>query len=132
MSLTEVEHAAAIRAYLDTALVGATVSWHAYDYDDVPDQLPANYAVISVTRRYADDFRFSYGRRLVGYRLSTLAVGITIDSTRWVRDRMTTALADRPLTLNGQPTTPVRFESENPIEWDDGRYSGSTFWTYAL
>jgi len=132
MALSEVEHAAAIRTLLDAALVGATQSWHAYDYDDVPDDLPSNYAVVTVTRRYADDFRFNYARVLVGYRLTTLAVGLTVDSTRWVRDRIAVALNDKPLTLNDQPTTPVRFETENPIEWDDGRYSGATSWTYAL
>ena len=132
MPLSEVDHAAAIRAYLDTALAGATQQWHAYDYDDVPDILPTIYAVISVTRRFADDFRFSYARNLVGYRLTTLAVGTTVDSTRWVRDRISAALTDTPLDLNGQPTTPVRFELENPIAWDDGRYSGMTTWIYAL
>lgn len=125
---TEVAHAAAVIALLDDAL-GV---WSAYDYDDVPLTLPNLYAVLTVTRRFGDDFRFSYGRLLTGYRLTTTAVGRTVDEARWVRDRIAATLSDQPLTIGGATSTPARFEVETAIGFDDNRYSGTTTWTYAL
>lgn len=125
---TEVEHAAAWRAALETPLG----KWSAYDYDDVPAALPNLYALVTVSRRFGDDLRLSGGRRLVGYRATTLAVGRTVDEARWVRDRIEEAVADQRITVDGVETTLIRFESENPPEPDDGRYSGVTTWTYAL
>lgn len=122
----------AVRSVIDGGLVGSTTSWHAFDYDDVPDPLPANYVLVTLTRRFGDDFRFSFGRQLVGYRLTTLAVGQTVDQARWVRQRVSATLADTSFTLAGQATTYFRFEVEDPIVYDDGRYSGMTTWTFAL
>lgn len=128
MPADESTQATAIRAALEDALG----KWSAYDYDDVPTDLPGMYALVTVTRRSGDDFRFSYGRQLVGYRLTTLAVGRTVDEARWVRARVSDTLSDRAVTIGDVPTTPLRFEVENPIEFDDNRYSGMTTWTYAL
>lgn len=132
MAADESTQAVAIRSALDAALAGSSVQWHAYDFDDVPPDLPSNYAVISVTRRFGDDFRFSYGRQLVGYRLTTTEVGQTVDQARWVRARIAGALSDQPITVDGAVTTPFRFESQTAIDTDDGMWSGVTSWTYAL
>lgn len=129
---SESAQVADIRAAIDAQLAGVSQQWHAYDYDDVPGELPANYVLVTLTRRFGDDLRFSAGRQLVGYRLTTLVVGQTVDQTRWVRERVYRGLSDQSLTLDGTPTTFVRFESESAIAYDDGRYSGQTIWTYAL
>lgn len=124
----EVAHAAAIRDALDAPLG----KWSAYDYDDVPDVLPGLYALVTVSKRFGAPIYMCGGKAQHGYRLTTLAVGRTIDEARWVRDRIADALEDKPLTIDGDTTTRVRLESEQPIEPDDGRYSGLTSWTYAL
>lgn len=124
----EVEHAEFWRDALDLSLG----KWAAYDYDDVPDPAPNLYALLTVSKRFGNDFRVSGGRARQGYRLTTLAVGRTVDEARWVRDRVAEAIADRTFTLDGKQTTFVRLETEESIEFDDGRYSGLTAWVYAV
>ena len=124
----EVEHAAAIRAALEVPL-GV---WSAYDYDDVPDVLPNLYVLITVSRRFGGQPRMCGGRTVHGWRLTTLAVGRTTDEARFIRDATSVALADRTVTVGGVVSTPIRFETEQPIAPDGGRQSGLTAWTYAL
>lgn len=126
--VSEVEHAAAVRGALEDALG----KWSAYDYDDVPDDLPNMYALVSLSKRFGAPVYMCGGKAMTGYRLTTLAVGRTVDEARWVRDRVAGAVEDRTLDLAGRTSTAVRLESEQPIEPDDGRYSGLTSWTYAL
>ena len=124
----EVEHAAAIRAALETPL-GV---WSAYDYDDVPAVLPHLYVLVTVSRRFGGQPRMCGGRSLRGWRLTTLAVGRTTDEARFIRDATAGALADKTVTVGGVVSTPIRFETEQPVAPDDGRQSGLTAWTYAL
>jgi hypothetical protein len=126
--LTETAHVAAIRDTLTDALG----QWSAYDYDDVPDKLPALYALVTVTKRAGAPVYMCGGKATTGYRLTTLAVGRTVDEARWVRDIIAATIEDQALDVAGTPSTRVRLESEQPIEPDDGRYSGLTTWTYAL
>lgn len=126
--LTETEHVAAIRDTLTDALG----QWSAYDYDDVPDKLPGLYALVTVTKRAGAPVYMCGGKAATGYRLTTLAVGRTVDEARWVRDIIAATFEDRITDVAGYETTRVRLESEQPIEPDDGRYSGLTSWTYAL
>lgn len=125
---TEIEHAEAIRAALEVPLG----KWSAYDYDDVPETLPNLYALVTVSKRFGAPIYFSGGKSVHGYRLTTLAVGRSVDEAREVRDRITGAVEDQKITIAGQATTRVRMETEQAIEPDDGRYSGLTTWTYAL
>lgn len=125
---TETEQSAAIRAALEVPLG----KWSAYDYDDVPTTLPNLYALTTVSKRAGAPIYFSGGKAVHGYRLTTLAVGRTIEEARWVRDHIAGAIEDRAFTIGGRVTTRVRLETEQPIEPDDGRYSGLTSWTYAL
>lgn len=126
--LTESEHVAAIRDALEDALG----KWSAYDYDDVPEKLPAMYALVTVSKRVGAPVYMCGGKATSGYRLTTLAVGRSVDEARWVRDIIAATFEDRIVNLAGYSSTRVRLESEQPIEPDDGRYSGLTSWTYAL
>lgn len=122
----EVEHAAHWRTVLDVALG----KWSAYDYDDVPDPLPNLYGLITLSQRAGETSRASGQRLQVGYRLTLLAVGRSIDEARWVRDQAHDALTDRGFIVAGRPTSLLRVETEVPIEPDEGRFSGFTAWTY--
>lgn len=117
-------HAAAWRTALETPLGACS----AYDYDDVPAVLPNVYVLVTVSRRFGGVARNSGRRPLQGWRLTTLAVGKTVDEARWAREKVFTALNEtRNATLG---TTLVEFETETPIERDGDRYSGLTSWTY--
>jgi hypothetical protein len=117
-------HAAAWIAALDTPLG----QWAAYDYDSVPATLPSIYVLITATRRFGGEPRNHGKRPMSGWRLTTLAVGRTMDEARWAREKVHTLAETRNATLG---STLLLFESENPIEADDDRYSGVTVWTYA-
>jgi hypothetical protein len=125
---TETGHAEAIRSALEVPLG----KWSAYDYDDVPEVLPNLYALVTVSKRFGAPIGFAGGKPVNGYRLTTLAVGRTVEEARWIRDLVAGAIEDQKLTIDGLSTTRVRLETEQPIEPDDGRYSGLTAWTYAL
>ena len=131
---TEVEQAAAIRALL-AAPLGTPASdpgRGVFDYDDAPATLPKLYARVTVSKRAGAPVYMSGGKAMRGYRLTTLAVGTTVDEARWVRDKIAATIEDRPVVIAGRETTRLRMETEQPIEPDDGRYSGLTTWTYAL
>lgn len=120
-------HAEALKARLDPALG----QWAAYDYDEVPDALPNIFAALTVAQRVGSPVRMCGGRPLYGWRITTRVVGRTVDEARWAREKIAAEIQDRKLTIDGVESTPVRFETEDQIEPDDGRYSGLTTWTYA-
>lgn len=138
--LDERQHAATVKAAV-TALLG---SWSAYDYDEVPgsalnaseaarnQRTPAIYVLVSVERRPNLNRRASGHTVTSGWRLTVRAVGTTVDEARWALSKATAALNERSLTIAGRPTTLLQFESGTAPEPDDGRYSASATWTYAL
>lgn len=122
--MSERTHAAAWR----TAIGAVTGDLVAYDYDDVPAPLPSVYALVTVSRRFGGEPRNHGKRPMIGWRLTTLAVGGTIDEARWAREKVHTLNETRNSTL---ASTLLTFESETEIEKDGDRYSGITVWTYA-
>jgi hypothetical protein len=44
--------------------------------------------------------------------------------------KVAVALNEKALTIGGDVTTPVQFESDQAPEWDDGRYSALALYTY--
>jgi hypothetical protein len=107
--------------------------WQAFDVDDpeLTGDLPAIYVTVLIERRYGGRPGMSGAVRGVGWRITTRAVGTTIGEARWARVRIHRALEGRRLDVAGEFTTQIRFETERPIGEDDGRYAGSTEWTYA-
>lgn len=126
--MNEREHAKAWR----TLIGGNLGSGGAYDYDDAPAALPGVYVLVTVSRRYAEPAYASGLRGTTPVRLTTLAVGRTVDEARWARQRVAAVVDESQTTVDGLVTTPVQFETETPIEPDDGRYSGLTAWTYTV
>lgn len=122
---TEEQHAAAVVAALNSA--GA----HAYDYDDVPASPPDFYTQVAVSRRFGGTRRGSGEPVGQFYRILERAVANTVSNARNLRAK-TDALEGTVLTIGGQTTTPIEFESAQPIGPDDGWFSGARTWTYAL
>lgn len=123
--MSEIDQAREIREHLEAPLG----SWSAYDYDDVPATLPPIYAQVTVSRRFGGEPRGCGRRPIVGWRLTTLAVGRTVDEARQARDWIHAALNEQRIASLG--TSLIELESETAIQSDDGRYSGVTNWTYS-
>ena len=127
-------HAAAFIARLNAALgaPAADPTRGAFDYDDVPDVLPKIYATVTVSQRGGAPIRMCGGQPMYGWRATTRVVGRTVDEARAAREWIEAEIRNKPLVVDGRESTDVRFETEDVIEPDDGRYSGLTTWTYAL
>lgn len=127
-------HAAAVRTAITAALAP---SWTAYDYGKVPGAdgntgtLPNIFCLVSVERRFNSNLRLSAQAGTGGWRVSVRCLGRTVDEARWAMDRVTRALNEARLLIDGRATTPIQFESDQAPAFDDGRYSGLSSWTYA-
>ena len=138
IAVDERAHRAAIKAAIEVSIS----PWFAYGYDDVPGlrgadgkvnaaEQPPIYVLLSVERRFADvNIRAGAARGVNAVRLSTRVVGRTEDEAAWARKKVSEALEENILTISSIETTPFWFENEEPIQFDDGRYSGLTRWTY--
>ena len=126
----EQTHAAAVVARLNAVLPAAV---RAYDADDVPATKPTSYVEVSVTRRFGGNRRSSANTATGGWRITTRAVDHTsIANARLTANTTRTALEFFRLSVGGKTSTPVQFETADPVAPDDGWWSGLTAWTYAL
>lgn len=125
-------HATAVKAALDAALGAGK----ALDYDEVPGtngnagKLPNIYVAVSIERRGGARVRATATTGRTGWRVAARCVGRTVDECRWALFKVATALNETQLTIDGLPTTPVQFETDQAPEWDDGRYSALALYTY--
>lgn len=128
MTSTEEQHATAIKAAL-TAQTAAP-----YDLDDLKalSSPPASYVEVTVSRRAGAPLRNPGSTGRTGWRITTRSVAKTVSNAREMRKRTATALLYARLTVDGDKTTPIQFEGEEPIGDDDGWYSGLSTWTYAI
>jgi hypothetical protein len=128
VTATEEQHAAAIIAAL-TATSAAP-----YDLDDAKalTTIPNGYTEVMVSPRGGAPLRSpgSTGRR--GWRIATRQVGTTVSNAREMRKRTHEALEFVRLTVGGDQTTPIQFDSAEQIGEDDGYWSGLETWTYVL
>lgn len=121
-------HRDAIKLLLPDAFDFGTVP----GLDGNPGTTPDMHQLISITRRQAEVRRGGRSGRS-GWRLEVVHVGRTPDEARHGRNAATIALEERRLTIGGEISTPVQFESDDPIERDkDGWFSARSYWTYAL
>lgn len=104
----------------------------AYDSDALKElpTLPANYNEVTVERRFGGQARAVGSTTRRGWRITVRSVGIVIDNAREMR-RLADVEGAR-LVVDGKTSTPIQFESADPIGEDDGRWSGLTTYTYAI
>jgi hypothetical protein len=121
-------HATAIR----TALNASITPDLAYDADDLPAIRPNRYVEVYLARRFIPANRNGTSG-ITGWRLLARTVDKTsVDNAQLLQSKVNTALNEQSLVIGSGSTTPIQFESEEPIGPDDGWYSGSTAWTYVL
>lgn len=108
-----------------------------YEYGEVPGStgvagtLPNIFILVSLERRNNPNLRLTAQAGTTGWRISLRAVGRTVDEARWAMYRVAFALNEQRLTIAGTPSTPIQFESDSAPESDDGRFSGTAFYTFA-
>lgn len=126
----EETHAAAVLAVLNAGLPSSV---RAYDFDELPATRPVDYVEVTVSRR-AGALNRSTGRtETSGWRVTTRAVSqVGVSNARVTRNKVRVALEFARLSVGGKTSTPVQFETSDPVESDDGWWSGLTVWTYAL
>lgn len=102
-----------------------------YDLGDIPATPPERYTEVTVTRRFGGEQRFSGLRDGQLFRITARQVAKVYQNAQNLRAK-SAAIEGVTLTVGGQTTTPIEFESADPIGTDDGWYSGLETWTYAL
>lgn len=135
MSLDERHHAATLAAAI-TAQLGP---WAVYEYGEVPGldgnggDVPAIYVLMQVERRGGVvPLRGTAQAGRSAWRASIRAVGRTVDECRWALLRITTALNEQTLAVDGEPTSPIQLESTDSPAPDDGVTSALSRWTYTV
>ena len=126
MSGTEEEQAAAVIAALNAA--GA----FAFDVDEMPGKLPAQFTQVTISQRFGGNPRQTTRSGVTGWRITTRQVGKSVSNARELRKRTHQALEQAVLAVAGETSTPVAFETADPIGADDGWYSGLETWTYVI
>lgn len=130
-------HATAIRTALDAQLD----PWLAFDYGEVPGSegvggtMPRIFAVVGVERMYLPPRRMPAKSGVTGWRASVRVVARTVNEARWAMFQVATALNEVQLEVGSDLalTTPIQPEDgERAPAPDDGRFSATSFWTYAL
>lgn len=96
-----------------------------------PGTLPARYTEVSVMRRFGGNPRSTSQSGVEGYRITTRAVADSAANARNLRTKQHEALEELVLSVDGQFTSPIKFEGAEPIAPDEGEFSGLTTWTYS-
>jgi hypothetical protein len=129
--VSESSHLAAVRAALDSAGAAPHDIGRVPGASGNPGQVPQWYTETSVVRRFGGNPRVDSRSSVQGYRITTRAVANSAANARNIRAKQHAALEDVALTVDGEQTTPIKFESADPIASDEGMFSGLTTWTYA-
>lgn len=127
VTATESDHTTAVLAVMET---GGAVPYTVQDANRVV-VLPPGYNVITLEPRAGGTFRQARSTRR-GYRLAVESRGQTYDQAQAMREAADRALRGVELVIDGLPTTPLVFESGQPIDEDTrpGWYSGLLLLTY--
>jgi hypothetical protein len=127
-------HATAIKAAIDAAL---PTTVNVYDYSTVPGTngntgtIPAQFVIVALERRYNPNLRTTAQAGSTGWRISARAVATSVTNAGLLLAAVSTALNEQRLTIDGETTTPIQFESDQAPEFDSGKYAGLSLWTYA-
>lgn len=112
----------------------------AYRFGEVPgadgngddDDLPDRYAVVDVQRRPYTPQSMAAHPDVSGWAVSVVGVGREVDEAAWVLDRIAHALEDSVITLDGETSTPLTFDTSGPITRDGRVFEGLITFTYVL
>ena len=124
----------AIATAIKTALNTALAPYVAYDFDDLHNLAtkPKQYVEVALIRRYSETSRLCGDKPLNHWRFTTRAVADTVTNARTLLDETTAVLKSVSLPVGADATTPIQFETEDPIRWDEVAWTGLTAWTFAI
>lgn len=106
--------------------------WNAFNYGEVPEPLPFIFALVSIERRYIPGRRTTGQAGRSSWRVAVRSVGRTADECRWATAKVSEALDEAILTVDGYGSTRLSHESTSDASADDGRFSATSFYTYTL
>lgn len=131
MTVTVAEQYTAILAQLNATLPATRKAYRIGDPAIIVDD-PDSYTEVSLWRRPGGLARLDavYDSDLM--RVKTRYVAKSANNASAQQTKTRAALEYASLSIGGTTTTPVQFETEDPIMPDDGWFSGWTDWTYAL
>lgn len=122
---------AAVLAALNAPLSALTAPWTAYDLDKLPQTRPDTYVGVSVYRRYGEAARMPGKQSRIGWATTVQLVSKSGSNARLLHKIVTETLEDARLSVNGVLTSPICFETEDPIaEEDDVWNVGTLLWHY--
>ena len=126
---TESQVVAAVLAAVNAALP-ATV--RAYEPSKVPGSRPAEFVQVTVVRRSGGTARA--GRRSTrGWAVYFMAASRTSEANARNSLRLAgDALENRALIVGDESSTPVEFNTARPVSPDDGWFSGSSVYHFAI
>lgn len=127
--MTAQANATALLTVLTTALAPRKV----YELHQVPSTRPPNYVELSLSRRFGGEFKQSGDVGTTGYRVTLRAVAqVSVMAAREDLEKCRAALEFTSLAVGGSTTTPIQFETEDPVAADDGWFSGLMSFTYVI
>lgn len=128
--------AAAHLAAIKSLVAAQHPAMQVYDYGTVPGgnqatgAMPTNFVLVSVERRLTDVQILSGDGALGGWRITTRAVSKILANAQKDADRIHAALDGNRLTVSGEHSNPVQFESDTAPRWDDGYFVADAIYTY--
>lgn len=130
MTATEQQIATALLAVVNAAL---PADKKCYELNEVPSPRPADYVEMTLSRTFGGEFRACGGVGVTSYRVTFR--GISQTTVKNVRNRLETCrsvLESAQVVVDSDSTTPIRFETEDPVAADDGWFSGLHSYTFAI
>jgi hypothetical protein len=120
------------------AVFAALVATDARPYDYGMTVSDANYNLVTVSPRFGGELRVGGVGGTRAVRVTVLSVGKTAENVNEMRRRADLALREQTLTVAGFPSSPIQFETGDPVG-PDGDLAGAgawfsaiTSWTYAV
>ena len=126
---TEQQVVTEVLALINEQLTGDT---NAFEPDEVPSPRPAEHVVVTVARRSGGSPRA--GRyATTGWSAYVMAASQTAaQNARASLQESREALEGVVVTVDGEQSTPIRFDSARAVGPDDGWFSGVNVYTFAL
>lgn len=97
-----------------------------------PDEhqgLKARHIQFGCARRYVPAERAGL-ESVAAFRATTRVVASTVSNARELQRRVDLAFRGVPLSIEARNTSPIRRESQDQPEADEGLYSALTVWTF--
>lgn len=128
------QQATQLLSLVNTRLAALATPRTAYEADDAPTA-GGDYVSMALHRRFGGNERVGGGLSPSAWRLVLRAVGTGVPNARVLLAICSEAVEQQRITVAGVTSTPIQFESEDPIgqdEYDLNLWSGMRTYTYSF